>query len=159
LTTLRRTSGTKPFIAKFKSLQTAWQNKNMKRKNIILTTAFGALSLLSAQLYGQTPYKPGEHQIAQRDSLNTADSLYRVSENERQAIKAKDESTLAEYRDDRDQTKAKAREAQRVENEASAAAKESRSALRSEKKAQRARRDADRQAERASKARIRSDRN
>lgn len=131
----------------------------MKKNNTVITLAFGALSLLSAQLYGQDQYERSEHQIAQRDSLNTADSLNRISEQERQTSKAKDESTLADYKDDRIQTKAKAREAQRVESEANTAAKESRNALRSEKKAQRARRDADRQAERASKARIKSDRN
>jgi hypothetical protein len=131
----------------------------MKKKYTVITLAFSALSLFSAQLYGQAQYEYGAHEIARRDSLNTADSLNRISEKERQASQAKDESTLADYRYDRNQTKAKAREAQRVESEANAAAKESRNALRSEKKAQRARRDADRQAERASRARIRSDRN
>lgn len=125
----------------------------------MLTAAFGALSLLSAQLYGQEQRERGEDQVAQRDSLNTADSLYQISEKGSQARKAKDESTLADYRYDRKQTKAKAQEAQRVQSDANVAARESRYALRSEKKAQRARRDADRQAERASKARERSDRN
>ena len=131
----------------------------MKKNSIVITLAFGALSLLSSQLYGQARYERGERQIAQRDSLNTADSLNRISENERQAAKAKDESTLADYRDDRNLTKEKAREAQRVQSDANTAARESRNALRSEKKAQKARRDADRQAERASRARVRSDRN
>lgn len=131
----------------------------MKKNNTVVTLAFGALSLLSAQLYGQAQSERSEHQIYQRDSLNTADSLQRVSENERQASQARDESTLADYRDNRNQTKAKAREAQRVESEANAAARESRSALRTEKRAQKARKDADRQAEKASKARIRSDKN
>ncbi len=125
----------------------------MKNKNVVWTVAFSVLSLFSAELYGQEQNEVGKTQIGHADSLDAA------SQKEIQTRKAKDESTIADYRYDRNRTKAKAKEAQRVQSEANTAARESRYALRAERRAQKARRDADRQAEKASNARVRSDRN
>jgi hypothetical protein len=125
----------------------------MKNKNILLTLALGALSVLSCQVYAQDRSEMSKREITRMDSLET------VSQKEIQAQKTKDENTMADFKHDRKQTKAKAKDAQRVERDANAAARESRAALRAEKKAQKSRKDANRQAEKASDARDKSDKN
>ena len=125
----------------------------MKNQKIVLTIALGALSLLSHKLYAQQQVEPGKDKVAHMDSVQTA------AHEETQAQKKKDANTIAEYQFDRKETKAKAKEAQRVENEANTAARESRYALRSEKRAQKARKDADTQADKASRTRVKSDKN
>ena len=92
-----------------------------------------------------------------------ADSL--ATEYDQQAIEtAKDEQrrdseNLSDLKAEKRETRAKAREAQRVESEANNAAMESRIAYRKEKKAQKAREQADKQAKKAAKARDISDEN
>lgn len=125
----------------------------MKNKNIMLMAAMSLLSLFSSELFAQERNDMSKAEIAH------ADSLAAVSLKEEQVQQTNDANTIAEYKIDRNQTRAKARDAQRVENEANAAARESRSALRAEKKAQKARTDATRQAKKASKAREKSDKN
>lgn len=81
---------------------------------------------------------------------------------QQQAVEAeqrKSAENLSNLKSDKKKTRAKAREAQRVENDANDAARESKIAYRQEKKAQRAREQADRQAKRASIARNKSDNN
>ncbi|MDQ2657312.1 MAG: hypothetical protein M3Y60_07810 [Bacteroidota bacterium] len=125
----------------------------MKNQKIVLTIALGALSLFSCEVYAQQRSESGNENAMQIDSAEMAtDEAARTQ-------KIKDANTIADYKDDRKDTKAKAREARRVEKEANTAARESRYALRSEKRAQKARKDADKQAERASRARVKSDRN
>lgn len=122
----------------------------MKKQAIVLTIAMGAMSLLSAQLYAQ------EKNVS---DLERMDSAEMATHEELRARQATDANTISDYRDNRKETKAKAKEARRVESDANAAARESRYALRSEKRAQKARKNADKQAEKASRARTKSDRN
>lgn len=89
---------------------------------------------------------------------HSADSL-RVSNEYNEAQKAEDAASIRELKEERAETRMKAREAQRVEREANNAATESRNAYRAEKKAQKARLKADAQAKKASRARDRSDQN
>ena len=122
----------------------------MKNTNIVLMAVIGSLSLLSCELYGQEQKEMTGHET---------DSLEQASQREIHAQEIRDKNTIADYEYDRKQTRATAKRAQRVENEANTAARESRYALRAEKRAQKARRDADKQAEKASRARIKSDKN
>lgn len=80
------------------------------------------------------------------------DSLLEVKEKNNSAY-------LSDLKSKKTDTKAKAKEAQRVERNATNAAVDSRKAYRSERKAQKSRQDADRQAKRAKKSRIKSDNN
>ncbi len=124
----------------------------MKNQRIVLTMALGALSLVTFDLSAQQT-ESGRNKVVHVDSAEMA------SQEEIRVQKTKDANTIADYQYDRKETKAKAREARRVENEANEAARESRYALRSEKRAQKARKEANRQADKASRARVRSDRN
>ena len=126
----------------------------MKINTIILTLTLGGLSLATSELYGQERADMTSGEQHRSDSLQT---MYR---NEQvQSQKENDEDRLDNARVARRETKAKAKEARRVEAEANSAAKESKIALRQEKMAQRNRRQADAQAEKASKARDKADRN
>lgn len=89
---------------------------------------------------------------------HSADSL-RVRNEYNAAQKAEDAASIRELKEERAETRMKAREAQRVERDANDAATESRNAYRAEKKAQKARLKADAQAKKASRARDRSDQN
>lgn len=71
----------------------------------------------------------------------------------------KSSDDLSNLKSEKNKTKAKAKEAQRVENDANDAAHESKVAYRTEKKAQKARIQADKQAKKAAKARTTSDNN
>jgi hypothetical protein len=122
----------------------------MKYKNIIFTFAFGIFSVLACNVYGQDV---NTQQRATRDSLET------VSYHEMQAQNTKDKTRMADAKFDRKQTKAKAKEAQRIERDANDAAKESKYAVRSERRAQKSRRQADKQSEKATKARNKSNSN
>ena len=70
-----------------------------------------------------------------------------------------DSENLSELKSQKQETRGKAKEAQRVEADANDAARESKMAYRKEKKAQRTREQADRQAEHAEGARNKSDKN
>lgn len=78
---------------------------------------------------------------------------------ERTNQKEEDAETLSDLKGEKRATKAKAKDAQRVEREASDASAQSRKAYRNEKKAQRDRKKADAQAKKAAKAREKSDEN
>jgi hypothetical protein len=76
-----------------------------------------------------------------------------------QLQKSTDENRMIEAKLDRKQTRAKSKDAKRVEQEASSAARESKVAVRTERKAQKSRREATKQAKRAADARAKSDKN
>ncbi len=126
------------------------QTIRMKKQALVLTIAMGALSLLSVQVHAQEQSRPDTERVQRADSAEMA--KFRTQQ-------TRDANTISDYRDDRRETKAKAKEARRVESDANTAARESRYALRSEKRAQKARKNADKQAEKASRARTKSDRN
>lgn len=114
----------------------------------------GAFALTSFQVFGQYPA------VSHEDSLRR-DSLATLHQREQQAgvsdAEKNSSENLEDLKSEKNNTKAEAKEAQRVERKANAAARESRSAYRAEKKAQRARVRADRQAEKAARARRISD--
>jgi hypothetical protein len=89
------------------------------------------------------------------DSLAKAYNQTEASKDERR----KNSENLSDLKSEKKNTKAKAREAQRVENEANDAERESKIAYRQEKKAQKAREQADKQAKKAANARTKSDKN
>src|SRR5690349_25016023 len=82
-----------------------------------------------------------------RDTMNKSeiakmDSTESANLKADQLQKTNDENRMSEVKLDRKQTRAKSKDAQRVEREASSAARESRAAVRTEKKAQKARKEA-----------------
>jgi hypothetical protein len=122
--------------------------------NNIYTIAFLSLLFVSPlALCAQDRDTMSKNEISKMDSTESsnqkADQLQQTT----------DENRMAEAKLDRKQTRAKSKDAQRVEREASSAARESRAAVRTERKAQKSRREATRQAKRASDARAKSDKN
>lgn len=71
----------------------------------------------------------------------------------------KNSEHLSDLKSEKNEAKAKAKEAQRVEGEANDAARQSKMAYNQEKKAQRTREQADKQAKKAARARTISDKN
>lgn len=92
---------------------------------------------------------------AKIDSLATAYNQRQAAEDQDR----KNSENLSDLKSERMETKAKAKEAQRVEGEANDAARESKIAYRQEKKAQKAREQADKQSKKAEHARTISDKN
>lgn len=92
--------------------------------------------------------------IAQDSATRKArtDSLARVEQR-------KNSDNLSDLKSEKTDTRAKAKEAQRVERNANTAARESRNAYRTEQKAQKSRKKADRQAKKAARSRVESDNN
>lgn len=127
----------------------------MKLKITMLAVAMGALSFFTIESNGQERTEMSKDEQVRMDSMQTA---YRKDQEVR-IQHANDKEKMASAKDARNDTKVKAKEAQRVNQEASAAARESRYALRAEKKAQKLRKQADAQAKRAAKARVKSDKN
>jgi hypothetical protein len=125
----------------------------MKNKYITMSLIGGILCL--TPLFG----KAQDRDTMSRDEISRMDSIELVTSKAEQLQKSDDESRLAEAKLDRRQTRAKSKDAKRVEKDASAAARESRSALRAERKAQKSRKAATKQSKKASDARERSDRN
>ena len=87
-----------------------------------------------------------------------------VTQNDTVTEQVKNQETLdaeriSNAKSDKKATKAKAKEARRVESDANDAARESKNAYRAEKKAQKSRKKADKQAESAENARNKSDQN
>jgi hypothetical protein len=115
----------------------------MNAKTIILTVTVASLSLLTSTVYAQ------EANVSKAERIRK-DSLTQVQI-------AQDESIIADHEDAKRETKAKAKEARRIEREANNAARESSNALKAERKAQKTRKQADRQAAKAAKAREKSD--
>lgn len=125
----------------------------MKYRTILFTFAVSGFLFLSIEMYGQNRNEMSKHEIARMDSVESATLKAERVQN------TKDQNRMADFKQDRRQTKAKAKDAQRIERDANAAARESRNALRSERKAQKLRNAANRQAKKASKARDKSDNN
>ena len=94
-----------------------------------------------------------------KSEITKMDSTESSNQKADQLQTTNDENRMADAKLDRKQTRAKSKDAQRVEREASSAARESRAAVRTERKAQKSRKEATRQAKRASDARAKSDKN
>jgi hypothetical protein len=125
----------------------------MDYKAIIITLGMSAAIFYAGEVRAQDDSEISKsHQQAK-------DSLQRISANEARLQKTNDETRMTAAKHDKKQTKAKAKNARRIENDANTAARESRSAMRAERRAQKSRRQANDQAEKASKARNKSDRN
>lgn len=125
----------------------------MKVNNISSLIALGLFLIVPLCTHAQERDTMSKVEIAKMDSIES--STLRAD----QLQKTNDEARLSEAKLDRKQTRAKSKDAKRVEKEASSAARESRAAVRAEKKAQKSRKDATRQAKRASDARAKSDKN
>lgn len=95
------------------------------------------------------------------DDRAHADSLadaYRQKERAKDQTR-QDSDKLSSLKAERRDTRAKAKEAQRIEREATDASRASKTAFRKEKKAQRSRAQADKQSKKAENARSKSDKN
>ena len=125
----------------------------MKANNILLIALLGLALTLPLCVKAQDRDTLSKNEIANMDSVQGA--ALRAG----QLQKANDDNRMAEAKLDRKQTRAKSKDAQRVEQEASSAARESRAAVRTERRAQKARKEASRQSKRASDARAKSDKN
>ncbi len=123
----------------------------MKYKTIILTLA--AASFFAGQAFAQDSNVMTQAQRERKDSVQTA------THQEAQVQNRNDENRMADAKLDRKETKAKAKEARRVENEANDAAHQSKNALKAERKAQKSRKQANQQAQKASDARDKSNKN
>lgn len=117
----------------------------MKMKFTLLALTFGACTFLTSHLYAQEQQPVVTQDATVAEQVKSQDKL--------------DEERMAEARSDRKATKAKAKDAQRVESDANSAARESKNAYKAEKKAQKARKKADKQAKSAEKARNKSNEN
>jgi hypothetical protein len=125
----------------------------MKYTKILSLIAVGAASLFTAESFAQdTPISKVEY-----NRMDSAQAVY--DRDQVQTQKAEDVEKMNAAKNERSETKAKAKEAQRVTDEADDAAKQSKNALKAEKKAQKLRKEADKQAEKAEKARDKSDLN
>ena len=122
----------------------------MSIKAISLASVIGILLLVSNVAVGQDT---GVDSMTYNADSVREDNEYRAAQ------KAEDAASIRRLKEERSETRTKAKEAQRVEREANNAATESRNAYRAERKAQKARVKADAQAKKASKARHRSDQN
>lgn len=129
------------------------QNYNMKYKAIIITMTVGAASLFAGHALAQDSNDMTRADRYRKDSVETATLRAEQEQN------TKDENRMADAKLDRKQTKAKAKDAQRIEKDANDAARQSKQAVKSERKAQKSRKQANQQAEKAAAARDKSDDN
>jgi cell shape-determining protein MreC len=128
----------------------------MKKKIMMYVLLLSAIFfLVSHRAKAQDSTARSHTESALIDSLSKAYNEQETSKYERR----KNSENLSDLKSEKKATKAKAKEAQRIENEANDAARESKIAYRQEKKAQRAREQADKQAKKAAKARTKSDKN
>jgi hypothetical protein len=125
----------------------------MNIKNIYAIAFLSILFMTPLSLSAQDRDTMSKKEIAKMDSTESS------NQKADQLQKTNDENRMTEAKLDRKQTRAKSKDAQRVEREASSAARESRAAVRTERKAQKSRKEATRQAKRASDARAKSDKN
>lgn len=88
-----------------------------------------------------------------------ADSLSRVTQQQEAKEKRANAESVSDLKDQRNATRENAKEARRVEKDASDAARQSKNAYRQERRAQKARIQADKQAKKAERARRKSDKN
>jgi hypothetical protein len=112
----------------------------MKGWKYVLLSAVMVVSITTT-LMAQGPALVEYETQARKDSLAKVEKIV-------------DADNLSELKSERNDTKAKAKEAQRVERNASDAAREARIAYQTERKAQKARQKADRQAKKAARAKI-----
>lgn len=112
------------------------------------------VSMFTMEVVGQDSTVMSKVEYDRMDSIQNAYDRHAA-----QTQKAEDLEKMTDAKSDRSETKAKLKEAQRVEGEANDAAKQSRNALRAERKAQKARKAADKQADRAEDARDKSNQN
>jgi hypothetical protein len=117
----------------------------MNTRNILCIAAVSALFILPAYTYAQDYNATPTPQVERRDSIQSAARA--------------DHDRMSDAKDDRRETRARSKEAKRVERDASRAARESRIQVRTERRAQRSRNEATRQAKRAADAREKSDKN
>lgn len=128
----------------------------MKNKIVICALLFGVVLLfISHSTIGQDTKTRSKAENERIDSLATAYNKQRAAED----VDRNNSKNLSDLKLEKKETKAKAREAQRVEGDANDAARESKIAYRQEKKAQKARAQADKQSKKATRARTKSDRN
>jgi hypothetical protein len=125
----------------------------MNYKTIVITMT------IAAALFCTTNVNAQEQSQMARSEHHDQDSVEMASLHEAQAEKIKDDNRMADAKLDRKQTRAKAKNAQRIENDADDAARESKYAVRAERRAQKSRRQANKQADKALKARAKSDQN
>jgi hypothetical protein len=125
----------------------------MKISNIYSIAFLSILFISPLCLCAQDRDTMSKNEIAKMDSTESS------NQKADQLQETNDENRMAEAKLDRKQTRAKSKDAQRVEREASSAARESRAAVRTERKAQKSRKEATKQAKRASDARAKSDKN
>jgi hypothetical protein len=125
----------------------------MKLNNALSILIFASFCTLSLCAQAQDRDTMSKSEISKMDSVEVA------TQRADQLQKTNDENRLNEAKLDRKQTRAKSKDAKRIEQDASNAARESRVAVRSERKAQKARKQATKQAKRAADARAKSDKN
>ena len=104
----------------------------------------------------------GHCTIAQDHAEDSKIDSLATASNQKQAVEDQDRKNaenLSDLKSEKMETRATAKEAQRVEDEANDAARESKIAYRQEKKAQKARQQADKQSKKAAQARTKSDKN
>lgn len=126
-------------------------------KTLILTITIGTLFLSPVDLNSQIPMENTE--LVSRTLVGEGHITDSTVFAESQKLEKRNEERMADAKNERNKTQAKARQSQRVSNEADDAAKQSRQALRAEKRAQKSREKADRQAQKAEDARNKSDEN
>ena len=126
----------------------------MKYKNVLSFLTLTAASLFTFQAFAQSESSMSKREYDRMDSSQAAYKRDQV-----QTQKTKDAEVISDMKSERRDTKAKAKESSRIDNEAQDAAKQSKKSLRSEKKAQKQRKQADKQAEKAEAARDKSDLN
>jgi len=108
---------------------------------------------LSIESSGQDPLDLKTRENAREDSIR------KIDQNLQNQQESKDKYKMDNAKDASNDTKAKAKEAKRLEKDATNASDQSKKALRQEKKAQRTRANADEQAKKASTARDKSNSN
>jgi hypothetical protein len=124
----------------------------MKTKTIIFIVTLCAATTFFNKSYGQ--YNDGNNR-----GHDQRTGSVQLLKDEQSVAKANDETRMRDAKEDREASKAKAKEANRIGKEASDAARESNNALKAEKRAQKARKQADKQAVKAAKSRSKSDQN
>jgi Skp family chaperone for outer membrane proteins len=128
----------------------------MKRKRLIYALLLPAICFcITYSATAQNSNGISYDENARVDSLADANAKDEVAED----LKRQNSKNLSELKSEKRESKAKAKEAQRVEDDANHAARESKIAYRKEKKAQRVREQADKQSKSAQKARTKSDKN
>ena len=126
----------------------------MKYKTILSFLIVTAASLVTFELFAQPESSMSKVEHERKDSLESIHKRDQV-----QTQKAKDAEAMRDVKSEQAETKAKAKEADRIQDEAQDAAKQSKNALKTEKKAQKLRKQADKQADKAEAARDKSDLN